>query len=117
MVVRNDYSLVYDMGSKEGFRWISPEEEPAVDAKGDLMVGTHDDNSARLPVGGDGSILVADSTHTTGVRWDQNIEITSDRFDVGGKSLAGVGEPSLPGDVSTKNYVDITAAALAIALG
>jgi hypothetical protein len=117
MTVRNDYSLVYDKESKEGFRWISPQEMPGVDAKGDIMVGTADDNAVNLPIGPDGSILIANSVHTSGMSWDSNIEITDERFDIGGKALAGVGDPSQPGDVSTKFYVDTTAAALAIALG
>jgi len=117
MAVENDYSLVFDKGSKEGYRWISPTEAPSIDAKGDLMVGTHDDNMARLPVGPNGSILVADSSHTTGIRWDSSVEVTTEAFNFGGKALGGIGEPVQPSDVSTKNYVDLTAAALAIALG
>lgn len=117
MTVQNDYSLVFDKASKEGFRWISPTEEPAVDAKGDLMVGTSDDNMGVLSVGPNGSLLVADTSHTTGMRWDSSVEVTESTFDFGGKALGGIGEPVQPSDVSTKNYVDLTAAALAIALG
>jgi len=117
MTVKNDYSLVFDKESKEGFRWISPTEDPGIDAKGDLMVGTHDDNMARLPVGSNGSLLVADSSHTTGMRWDSSVEVTASTFDFGGKALGGINDPVQPSDVSTKNYVDLTAAALAIALG
>lgn len=117
MARKNDYSLVYDQASKEGYRWISPTEEPAIDAKGDVMVGTHDNNMARLPIGPTGSIMVADPTHTTGIRWDQDITVSGSTLDLGGKNLAGVAEPVIATDVATKNYVDLSAAALAIALG
>lgn len=43
----------------------------AIDAKGDMIIGTAADNYTRLPVGSDGSIVVADSTSPTGVRWAQ----------------------------------------------
>jgi hypothetical protein len=39
------------------------------DAKGDLIAGTGPDTYARLPVGTDGFTLVADSSQTTGLRW------------------------------------------------
>jgi hypothetical protein len=41
----------------------------AVDAKGDLIVGTGADTFARLAVGTNGYTLVADSAQTTGVKW------------------------------------------------
>lgn len=41
-----------------------------IDAKGDLIVGTADDTAARLPVGADNQVLVADSTKTGGIAWD-----------------------------------------------
>lgn len=40
-----------------------------VDAKGDLYVGTANDTVARLAVGSNGAVLVADSAQTAGVRW------------------------------------------------
>jgi hypothetical protein len=41
----------------------------AVDAKGDLIVGTGADTFARLAVGTNGHTLVADSGETTGLKW------------------------------------------------
>jgi len=44
--------------------------QPAiVDAKGDLIAGTAADTVARLAVGTNNQILVADSTQTTGLKW------------------------------------------------
>jgi hypothetical protein len=40
-----------------------------VDAKGDLLTATANDTPARLPVGTDAQILVADSTASTGLKW------------------------------------------------
>lgn len=40
-----------------------------VDAKGDLIAGTAADTVARVPVGTNGQVLVADSTAATGVAW------------------------------------------------
>lgn len=43
-----------------------------IDAKGDLIVGTSSDNAARLGVGSNGAMLVADSAQATGLRWNNN---------------------------------------------
>lgn len=40
-----------------------------VDAKGDLLVGTADDTVARLAVGSDGTVPVADTNSTSGILW------------------------------------------------
>jgi len=40
-----------------------------IDAKGDLLVGIGPNTAARLPVGTDGQILIADSSANTGLRW------------------------------------------------
>lgn len=40
-----------------------------IDAKGDLLVGTANDNLARLPVGSNGHVLTADSAQSSGIKW------------------------------------------------
>jgi hypothetical protein len=57
-----------------------PIQKTIVDAKGDLIAGTAADTVARVAVGTNGQVLVADSTQTAGVKWgspsftdDQNI--------------------------------------------
>jgi len=57
------------------FTWVAQDDSNAiqnaiVDAKGDLIAATAADTPARLAVGGNGSTLVADSTASTGLKWD-----------------------------------------------
>jgi len=40
-----------------------------VNAKGDLLVASADDTVTRVAVGTNGTILTADSTEATGVKW------------------------------------------------
>ena len=40
-----------------------------VDSKGDIFVATGDDAVTRLGVGADGTVLTADSSLDTGVKW------------------------------------------------
>jgi hypothetical protein len=42
-----------------------------IDAKGDIFVGTAPDTVARLAVGAEGSVLVADPTAATGLAWGE----------------------------------------------
>jgi len=59
--------LIYGRGGSGG----APGGIPTtiVDAKGDLIVATGDDVVARLAVGSNGQVLVADSSQTAGVKW------------------------------------------------
>jgi hypothetical protein len=41
----------------------------AIDAKGDLIAGTADDTFDRLAVGANNTVLTADSTETSGLKW------------------------------------------------
>jgi len=58
-----------------GSAWeVSTIKPSVVDAKGDLLVGTAADTVGRLAVGSNGSVLMADSTATSGVMWaDQSL--------------------------------------------
>jgi hypothetical protein len=42
----------------------------SANAKGDLLVATANDAIARVGVGANGTLLIADSTQTAGVKWD-----------------------------------------------
>lgn len=44
-------------------------DQTLVDFKGDLLVGTADNTIARLGVGSNNTLLVADSTQTPGIKW------------------------------------------------
>lgn len=46
--------------------------EAKFNAKGDILVATANDNSAAVSVGSNGTILIADSTQSSGVRWGAN---------------------------------------------
>jgi hypothetical protein len=40
-----------------------------IDAKGDLLVGTANDTVGKVTVGSNGTVLIADSAQTAGVKW------------------------------------------------
>lgn len=44
------------------------------DAKGDLVVGTADNVISKIPVGSNGQSLIADSTTTSGLRWQDSTQ-------------------------------------------
>jgi hypothetical protein len=59
------------------FTWVTSDDANAiqnaiVDAKGDLIAASAADTPARLAVGNNGESLVADSSATTGLRWQGN---------------------------------------------
>ena len=59
------------------FTWVTSDDANAiqnaiVDAKGDLITATAADTPARLAVGNNGDTLVADSSASTGLRWQGN---------------------------------------------
>ncbi len=56
-------------GGTSGTVTVTNSMATAIDAKGDLVVGTGADTFARLAVGTNGHTLVADSAETTGLKW------------------------------------------------
>lgn len=74
------------------FTWVTSDDANAiqnaiVDAKGDLITATAADTPARLAVGSNGDTLVADSSSSTGLRWQGNYsagkqKIINGKFDI-----------------------------------
>jgi len=61
-------------GTDMDFTWVTTDDANAiqnaiVDAKGDLIGATAADTPARLAVGANGTVLTADSTEATGLKW------------------------------------------------
>jgi hypothetical protein len=61
------------------FTWVAADDTNAiqntiVDAKGDLIAASAADTPARLAVGSNGETLVADSSTSTGLRWQQPVQ-------------------------------------------
>lgn len=46
----------------------------AIDAKGDILVGDSADSVVRVPVGTNNTVLTADDSTTSGVKWAQAAE-------------------------------------------
>ncbi len=56
-------------GTDLDFTWSNADPLTILDAKGDLISATAADTPARLAVGSNGQLLVADSTTATGLKW------------------------------------------------
>ncbi len=56
-------------GGTSGTVTVTNSMATAIDAKGDLVVGTGADTFSKLTVGANGTTLVADSAETTGLKW------------------------------------------------
>jgi hypothetical protein len=62
--------LYYDAGTS----WVNvtdAAQQTLFDAKGDILAATADNTPARLAVGPDGRVLVADAAQSAGVKWGQ----------------------------------------------
>ena len=69
-----DQVLAKNSNTDMDFKWVTSDDANAiqnsiVDAKGDLIAASANDTPARLAVGANGETLVADSSATTGLRW------------------------------------------------
>lgn len=68
-LVKNGALAIRTLGNAIDTTMATMVPKTIVDAKGDLIAGTAADTAARLAVGSDGSILQADSTAATGLRY------------------------------------------------
>src|SRR5262245_27841866 len=67
------HGLVYQSDGASWSTWATltgnVAADPIIDAKGDLIVGTAADTAARLAVGSNNQVLVADSAQSSGIKW------------------------------------------------
>lgn len=61
-----------------------------LDAKGDLISATADNTAARLGVGTDGQVLVANSATSTGLQWQENVSVSTTKVKEYVKNNSGV---------------------------
>jgi hypothetical protein len=69
-----DQVLAKNSGTDLDFKWVAQDDSNAiqnaiVDAKGDLISATAADTPARLAVGANDTVLTADSSTSTGLKW------------------------------------------------
>ena len=74
------------------YTWVAQDDSNAiqnaiVDAKGDLIAASAADTPARLAVGNNGETLVADSSTSTGLRWQGHIEAGKNALINGGMDI------------------------------
>jgi hypothetical protein len=67
-------------GGTSGTVTLTNDMATAIDAKGDLVVGTGADTYSRLATGNNGETLVADSSASTGLRWQGNFAAGKNAF-------------------------------------
>jgi hypothetical protein len=91
-------------GTDMDFSWVTDATGiPATifDAKGDIIAATADDTASRLAVGANGTVLTADSTEATGLKW------ATPSAGGGGKLLQVVSATySTPTTVASTSYTD-----------
>jgi hypothetical protein len=68
-LVKNGALAIRTLGNAIDTTMATMTPKSIVDAKGDLIAATANDTPARLAVGANGETLVADSSATTGLRW------------------------------------------------
>lgn len=98
----NDQVLTADSGQATGLKWATPASgsvatDAIYDAKGDLPVGTGANTAAKLTVGSNDTILMADSGETTGLKW-ASPATTTEIADIAGTESAGTSDTWARGD-------------------
>jgi hypothetical protein len=98
-------------GTDLAFTWVAQDDSNAiqnaiVDAKGDLIGATAADTPARLAVGTNGQVLTADSTASTGLKWNT--------LSSGGMTLINTGGTALTGATTTVGSIPGTYKSLVI---
>jgi hypothetical protein len=83
-------------GTDMDFSWVAVDPLLILDAKGDLISATAADTPARLAVGANGTVLTADSTESTGLKW---VAPSSPGFV--GVSLTGTTTQAIPDSTAT----------------
>jgi hypothetical protein len=87
-----------------------------VDAKGDLIAGTADNTVARLAVGANDTILVADSSTATGLKWAAPASVTTATFRDEKAAATGAGTFTTGAwrtrDLNTTQFNNIASASL-----
>jgi len=98
-----DQVLAKNSNTDMDFKWVTSDDANAiqnsiVDAKGDLIAASANDTPARLAVGNNGETLVADSSTSTGLRWQGDYAAGKNKIINGnldnwqrGTSLVGAG--------------------------
>jgi hypothetical protein len=90
-------------GGTSGTVTVTNSMATAIDAKGDLIAGTGADAFARLAVGTNGQVLMADSAETNGLKW--GTPSAGSLTYVGGASFTGSSSQSL-NNVFTSTYAN-----------
>jgi hypothetical protein len=92
------------------YTWVTTDDANAiqnsiVDAKGDLIAATANDTPARLEVGGNTAPLVADSTQSTGLRWDNDAWVSYTPVWAGLGSNPTLGNGTLTGSFKQRGKI------------
>jgi hypothetical protein len=74
-LVKNGAQAMRDLGNAIDTTMGTMVAKTVVDAKGDLIAGTAADTVNRLAVGSNGETLVADSSTSTGLRWQNDFSV------------------------------------------
>jgi hypothetical protein len=90
------------------FTWTAIDPLVILDAKGDLITATAADTPARLAVGANNTVLTADSTEATGLKWAAPSAPTTNwtLINAGGTTLTGATTITVSG-ISGKNQLFI----------